>query len=48
MTDPEQSPGAPEEERPPILGTWNRLYLALVLALAAQCAFYAWLTGWAS
>lgn len=41
-------PEAPEVEPPPILGSWARLYWALVIALVVQCAFFAWLTEWAS
>jgi hypothetical protein len=56
MTDPDASrpPAAasegppPPEPPPPILGTWPRLYGALVVALVLQCAFFAWLTEWAS
>jgi hypothetical protein len=28
------------EEKPPLLGTWNRLYAFVILWLAAQIALY--------
>lgn len=49
MTDePAERPGPQPEDPPPILGSWPRLYAALVLALVLQCALFAWLTEWAS
>jgi len=49
MSSPESGRGPPPEaEPPPIAGAWSRLYVALVVALLLQCAFFAWLTEWAS
>ena len=42
-----EGPSEPDPP-PPVLGTWGRLYTALVVALVLQCAFFAWLTEWAS
>ncbi|MGF1510030.1 MAG: hypothetical protein ACFB9M_11075 [Myxococcota bacterium] len=36
-----------DEEPPPILGSWNRLYLILVGALVVQLILYWLLTVWA-
>jgi hypothetical protein len=45
---PGDSPAAPEpsahEESPPLLGTWPRLYGAVLLNLAALIALFTWFT----
>ena len=38
----------PKDDRPPILGAWRNVYLALVLELSALIALFFALTWWAS
>ena len=46
---PEAAPTPPSspvlEERPPILGTWPRLYTAVLLYLAGVILVLVWFTG---
>jgi hypothetical protein len=36
----------PDEERPPLLGSWRMLYAAVIGELLLVIAFCHWLTGW--
>jgi len=42
---PPPSPPPSPEERPPILGTWPRLYAAVLLYLAGLILLFTWFTG---
>jgi len=45
MHSPNHDPDRPElDETPPLLGTWNRIYLVVIATLFAQILLYAWIT----
>jgi hypothetical protein len=44
MTDGTPRDPAPDDEPPPALGTWRRLYAAVLLNLAVMIALLVWFT----
>jgi hypothetical protein len=43
MNEPHEREAA--DDPPPFLGTWRRIYIAVVIYLAATIAAFAWFTG---